>query len=488
MADTVTVTNRARNVCHACMLRKKACDKILPTCGFCASHQRLCRYDLSQPKSRVHRASNPGRYFVPLRSPSPTLTPTRPSTLCVSPQSVDESLNQLAQHYTQLTKLTYDSIIDHYFRAFHKWLPALSPDSLRRDASRYREEGRLPPADFTVLLLTMLLNILPTLDPSLRPPRASQEILYTTTKSALSQAQASLCTSLRLVQAALLIALREYASLRPETAYISMMTCAGLARVMGIKIPSVSDSRLEAKERENLAWSIAMLERLILCEMDQRDLQPQTEYPGPDCRLPSDFNPTAGLESQPGSDLQALNQGTLPGLDAADAALFGRQAQSVFLLERLLFITRSTARNPEIKLAELTELDSKVRSFLEVLLNELDWWQTLVCVSTALCVRLLFLLHQSILDTLEYPKSESDHQNMGRSSSGLDMVCRWVLDVVKWQGEDKAMIMPICTFYNLRAATKRLQERNKHVVVELLSRVIDDLLGAQEAYHKTWVF
>lgn len=290
---------RAQNVCRACMLRKKTCDKALPACAFCTSRQLLCRYDLSAPniKSKKWRAYNPGRHFVPLQSPSPPSvspqatgskatmrqlpSPESPkdhaptssihhSGLYVLPQSVDESLNQLAQHLTELTKLTYDSIIDRYFKAFDKQLPVVSPDSFRQEASRYREEGRLPPADFTVLLLTMLLMVFPALDPSLRTSRASQESLYTTIKSAFSQAQASICTSLRLVQAALLIALREYTSVRPEAAYISMMTCAGMARVLGIGITSgrttrdaqkKSDSLLENMEKEKLAWAVAMLER-----------------------------------------------------------------------------------------------------------------------------------------------------------------------------------------------------------------------------------
>ena len=281
----MTDTKHAQNVCHACMLRKKACDKALPACGFCAHRRLLCRYDISAPQSKDRRTYPPGRHFVPLQSPSPPSvstrakamtesqpdhTPLHHSSLYSFPQSLEESLNQLAQRLTELTKLTYENIIDRYFQAFHKRLPVISPDSFRREASRYREERRLPPADFTVLLLAMLLIVLPPLDPSLLPPCASQEFLYTTTKSAFSQAQASICTSLRLVQAALLIALREYTCVRPEAAYISMMTCAGLARVLGIGITSVrttrdgqitTDSRLEKMERENLAWAIAMLER-----------------------------------------------------------------------------------------------------------------------------------------------------------------------------------------------------------------------------------
>lgn len=127
--------------------------------------------------------------------------------------------------------------------------------------------------------------------------------------------------------------------------------------------------------------------RIILCEMDKRDLQPQTEYPGPDCLLPLDLDLTAGLDSKPGPNLQSLSPLTLSSLHAADAGQFGRQAQSVSLLDGLLFVMRLTTSNKETKLAELEELDSKVRSFLEVMMGELEWKQTQNCMSFALCIR-----------------------------------------------------------------------------------------------------
>ena len=102
--------------------------------------------------------------------------------------------------------------------------------------------------------------------------------------------------------------------------------------------------------------------------------------------------------------------------------------------------------------------------------------------------RLLFLLHGSVLDTLQCPKSEADHQRRDISWIGLDMVCRMILDVAQWHGEEKDQVMPICCFYNLQAARKRMQERNELVIDEALSREIDNLLRAEEKYRKTWVF
>jgi len=101
--------------------------------------------------------------------------------------------------------------------------------------------------------------------------------------------------------------------------------------------------------------------------------------------------------------------------------------------------------------------------------------------------RLLFLLHGSVLDTLHYPESETDRQKREMSLSGLDMGCRMVLDVVHCYGEEKASTMPICSFYNLRAARQRMQERDRLVVDEALSRDLDSLLRAEDEYRKMWV-
>jgi hypothetical protein len=102
--------------------------------------------------------------------------------------------------------------------------------------------------------------------------------------------------------------------------------------------------------------------------------------------------------------------------------------------------------------------------------------------------RLLFLLHRSVLDTLQHPKSETDNQKRDMSWIGLDVVCRIILDITQKHSEEKTPIMPICSFYNLRTARKCMQERKKLVVDEALSRDIDSLLGAEEEYRQTWVF
>ena len=105
------------------------------------------------------------------------------------------------------------------------------------------------------LLFAMLLNVPPALDSSERPLNAVRKLVYTATKSALSQAQASDCVPVRLDQAALLILLREYTAILADAAYVSMMTCAALARVAGIGGQRIEDRNpIRETYLERLFW------------------------------------------------------------------------------------------------------------------------------------------------------------------------------------------------------------------------------------------
>jgi len=115
--------------------------------------------------------------------------------------------------------------------------------------------------------------------------------------------------------------------------------------------------------------------------MGQRGLKPQTQYPDLDFRLPLDSRPPIGLDSKLGPNLQTLDQATLSSLDAVNVGQCGREAQLVSLLDRLLFVMHVTTSNKETKLAELAELDSNLRNFLEVAMGEP------FCAPVAFCVR-----------------------------------------------------------------------------------------------------
>lgn len=121
--------------------------------------------------------------------------------------------------------------------------------------------------------------------------------------------------------------------------------------------------------------------RLILCETDRSDILPHTEYPGPESPLPLDLETGADATLQ-GPNFQALHQITLSSLNAAGASRFGRQTQSVSLLDRLMSILGDTASNKESKLEKLATLETTVRNFDGVVMLELE-----NCTPVALCSR-----------------------------------------------------------------------------------------------------
>lgn len=263
---------RAPNVCRACVSRKKACDKAFPACGFCTSRKLSCQYDSSVSKTKG-RPRYLGKQFIPFQNLSIPTTPVTlhswPEEAVVPTESVDETLYQQLQHFLNVAKATPDQVVNGYLQTFGTWLPIVSFDLFLRETLQYQAQTHVPHADFTVLLLAMFLAVFPTLGPSFPSQNETERHLYTATKAACAQAQASLFKSLWLLQASLLIALREYMGVRPEAAYVSIMTCAGLARITAVDIAAVGSTsaptnlaEMHLREfKKNAMAVIPMLER-----------------------------------------------------------------------------------------------------------------------------------------------------------------------------------------------------------------------------------
>ena len=81
-------------------------------------------------------------------------------------------------------------------------------------------------------------------------------------------------------------------------------------------------------------------------------------------------------------DRQLLPNPVLLGGSTPDAGHFGRLAQAVSLLDRLLVNIRRENAD-----AKLMELDNEIRGFLEGVLEDEDWKRNLHCLPAAICVR-----------------------------------------------------------------------------------------------------
>lgn len=162
---------------------------------------------------------------------------------------------------------TVHEVCERYFDGVHKWLPILS-DTLLQEAIARAQFAPSPPADLSLLILTMCLITVPEPAASLghTPSQVTTEALYMTVKMLLGQVQAIVPTSIRMVQASIIISAFEYACGRPDAAYISMGTCLKMADSIGLdKCNNTSDndsmSKLKAIEAWNVWWGIVILER-----------------------------------------------------------------------------------------------------------------------------------------------------------------------------------------------------------------------------------
>jgi hypothetical protein len=132
---------------------------------------------------------------------------------------------------------------------------------------------------------------------------------------------------------------------------------------------------------------------MILSERNEGDLRPLTQYPNPKSRLPSDLNPSQSLDNERLQRFGTTKSASLSSLHLSDISQFGKQAQAVSLLDRILRITRfatNNSRNTLLKLTELAELDSKIRSLLMTIMEEGDrspTSQPAIPIAVALCFR-----------------------------------------------------------------------------------------------------
>jgi hypothetical protein len=102
--------------------------------------------------------------------------------------------------------------------------------------------------------------------------------------------------------------------------------------------------------------------------------------------------------------------------------------------------------------------------------------------------RSIFLLHRGILDTSSTSPRKAEHQTRRNSWAALNMACQMVVDTARYHGREGLDVMPLCCYYNLRAARRHLQERNSFVGDEALCPDLDCLVQCEEIYRRKWAF
>lgn len=219
---------QASRVCSVCKARKKACDKSLPRCGYCAKRDLRCSYD-DLSATELYLQHN-GTYS------SSGATPKRDESLSIffgsgEQRKIDGMAYDQLCRIVQLTDLSIPEMSDEFFRGVHKVLHVVAPESFRENLLHYRDQ-RLP-ADFSLLVLSMYLLVLPSVGEGRLTEIISAKEFYETIKMLYGYVQAVETASHHLLHTVVLLAAFEYACSRPYAAYLSIGGCGRMAAILG---------------------------------------------------------------------------------------------------------------------------------------------------------------------------------------------------------------------------------------------------------------
>ncbi|KAH8694093.1 hypothetical protein BGW36DRAFT_216049 [Talaromyces proteolyticus] len=470
---------KARWVCTTCKARKKACDKVLPICSYCKKRQLNCKYDDDEEScAEIKRWTGADRSHI---GGGTSILSNERYSLANERAAVDRIMHEQVCQIIRVTDMSTLEMSDQYFRGFHKVLPIISADILQD--SLVRRDGSLPPpASLSLLILSMYLV---TLNPS-ESKMPTMLSYYVTVKTSFSHVQALEISSIYMVQAGLLIAGYEYACSQPDAAYLSLGVSARMFALCSRRQAQGTENSMKTSVETNVAWGIIILERLILCEIDDVHEKLINDYPKVDFQLPSELEPRDAFRSM--STSSSPNVYSLSNISAiTGGGNFRQQAKTVALLDEVLSAIR-TSSEKESKQSDLTAIGAKLQDFLSAGLAENGWAWGASYGALAIIIRSLFLLHQNILRNLPSESIHSKSWQMSRDA--LNMATRIMIDT-SHDHIDHGMphnvdSIPLCGGYNLRCAVEHI-ETNYDVVNN--SRYSDDLRTLAklcDAFYTRW--
>ncbi|KXX73342.1 Oleate activated transcription factor 3 [Madurella mycetomatis] len=211
---------KSSKACVCCQIKKKGCDKMLPSCGRClqASHDCLHEEDLLNASGSV-RAALRGRQ---IRSPIPP--------------SLFEAINS-AKDIDSFALTTVMDILDDrrgveravasYFGGVNTWFTIIEQARFEKQLS---ETLQKPSAEICILVLCMSM-IARSPDPN--SVSGMGDSSYHTAKALLSLVQSNAPMSTQLLQAELLVAMYEFSHGNPQQTYLTLGRCVQMTRAFG---------------------------------------------------------------------------------------------------------------------------------------------------------------------------------------------------------------------------------------------------------------
>jgi hypothetical protein len=288
---------KAPHACSTCRKQKKGCDKALPSCSICRRLQRICVYDPIPSTSgsdslesvvrrvselenelREHRELCEGRFgSVPMSHiPDHTHEAALPSsTTFPSVFFLDVNVfkrRRLKAPRPQMTiqdnifreignDLDIRATVGSYFFSTATWMSMISKKQLHQEIAAFPIEM----APDVVLLVLCMKLVNDRLGSEVQDPRTR---LYTIAKNFFLTVESSGFTSIRLLQAGILLCLYETGHAIYPQAYISIGHIGRLGQAIGLHdtdgVPQLAlepGSWDEMEERRRVWWTVYILDR-----------------------------------------------------------------------------------------------------------------------------------------------------------------------------------------------------------------------------------
>ncbi|CAJ2511203.1 Uu.00g068280.m01.CDS01 [Anthostomella pinea] len=398
---------RQPQVCVTCKSRKKKCDKVSPTCGYCTLKGLSCSYqDVADPHGRATAVADPeGTRRVTTRPTSDEAmishvvgVPSASDRIPAEPTAMKTNLYLQVNRMIRSTGQFVDDVSARYFQSVHRFLPFIS-------RARFHDNlitlGAAPAADFSIILLSICLITHNSVTRTTWPEAADEREIYVSARSLFAQLQAVLPPSVHLIQAGLLLAEYEYACGEADTAFTTIAGCARMAYAARIHSHSSAKvaqgpaytTELEKEEAANTWWALVICERMIAFEVTVPEQPLVTLAPSEDARLPTE---PEVLDRSDVLDRSSICNVVVSSLFTIEVGGFGRAAQAASLADRV--IQAFSIADLRSRLVHLDALDSALQSFLTTVLSQCHGQWGIYCAAIALAIRTIFALHWHILD------------------------------------------------------------------------------------------
>ncbi|MCJ1445291.1 MAG: hypothetical protein MMC23_005796 [Stictis urceolatum] len=300
------------------------------------------------------------------------------------PRGIAELFHHQVHGIIRATGQFVDDITVRYFEGVHNWIPVIARKRFHDDLFRFHT---FPSADFSVLLLCVCLI---TYDPR----RCSSQYmdhksLYLATKMLVAQAQGILPASINTVQAVFLLSIFEYAHGQAEAAYVSITSSARMGYALGFDSKKTSTGTSDTEnapttcEQRNVWWGIVTYERVIIVEVTNLGQPLATIFLSLEDPLPSErefMNNEDGI-----GDNGLRSNPPLSSFHLESVGCFGREAQSAYLLDRVIGAIRLD--DLDVKQAELSGIDQELQSFLGVIMEQCHGRWGWYCGAVGIAIR-----------------------------------------------------------------------------------------------------